>query len=322
MLMKIIVLDGYTTNPGDLSWKPLEDIGELTVYPRTKPEEVLDRIRDAQIVLTNKTFLDAKLIRACPNLRYIGVLATGYNVVDLSAAQERDLCVTNIPNYSTKAVAQMVFALLLEICNQVSAHSQSVYNGVWSQKPDFCYWEHPLLDLEGKTMGLVGFGQIGQTTAQIARAFGMKVLVYAPRRHIPLEGPDMKYGELEEVLAQSDVISLHCPLRPETAGLINRERIALMKREAILINTARGPLVVEADLRDALNEGRIYGAGLDVVSTEPIRPDNPLLKAKNCFITPHIAWASRESRLRLLNLAASNIQSYLSGKPQNRVYLA
>lgn len=320
--MKIVVLDGYTMNPGDLSWKPLEEIGELIVYPRSKPEEVQSRIRDAEIVLTNKTVLDAKIIKASPALRYIGVLATGYNVVDLAAAQERAICVTNIPDYSTGSVAQMVFALLLEICNHVGAHSQAVYSGTWSQKPDFCFWDHPILDLAGKTMGIIGYGLIGQSVARIARAFGMQVLIHAPRRHVTLEDTGMRYGELDEVLSEADVVSLHCPLRPETAGLIDRKHLDLMKRTAILINTARGPLVVEEDLRDALNEGRIYAAGLDVVSTEPIRPDNPLLYAKNCFITPHIAWASQESRRRLMTMAADNIQSFLEGKSQNRVYLA
>lgn len=321
-MMKIVVLDGYTMNPGDLSWKPLEEIGELIVHHRSKPEEVPSRIGDAEIVLTNKTVLDAKIIKASPALRYIGVLATGYNVVDLAAAQDRSICVTNIPDYSTQAVAQMVFALLLEICNQVGVHSQAVYRGEWSQKPDFCFWNHPLLELDGKTMGIIGYGQIGQAAARIARAFGMQVLIYAPRRHGALEEPGMRFGALEEVLSEADVISLHCPLRPETAGLIDQKRLAMMKRTAILINTARGPLIVEEDLRDALNEGRIYAAGLDVVSTEPIRPDNPLLYAKNCVITPHIAWASQESRRRLMTMAADNIRSFLAGAPKNRVYLA
>lgn len=316
--MKIVILDGYTENPGDLSWAGIEALGSLTVYDRTAEGEIVPRIGDAQAVLVNKVPLTAATLAACPGLKYIGVLATGYNVVDTAAAKQRGIVVTNIPSYGTRAVAQFVFALLLEICHHVGAHSRAVHMGQWAQSLDFSFWNYPLTELAGKTLGLVGFGRIGQSTAHIARAFGMRVLYHTPR---PKQGVEelAAYATLNELLEKSDVISLHCPLTPETKGMINSASIAKMKRGVILINTARGPLIEEADLAAALNSGRVYAAGLDVVSEEPIKPDNPLLAAKNCFITPHIAWAPLESRARLMETAVQNLRAFVNCKPQNVV---
>jgi glycerate dehydrogenase len=316
--MKIVVLDGYTLNPGDLSWEGLENFGELTVYDRTPEDKILERMKDAEAVYTNKTPISKSTIAACPNLKYIGVLATGYNVVDVEAAKERNIPVSNIPVYGTAAVAQMVFALLLEVCHHVAAHSDAVYAGDWTNNQDWCFWNYSLIELEGKTMGVIGFGRIGQNTAQIAVAFGMKVLAYD---EYPNDAGRAlgEYVSLDELLAKSDVIALHCPLFPSTQGMINKNNIAKMKDGVILINNSRGPLVVEQDLADALNSGKVYAAGLDVVSTEPIKADNPLLKAKNCIITPHISWAPKESRQRLMDLATDNLKSFLDGKPNNIV---
>ena len=311
--MKIVVLDGYTENPGDLSWGPLQELGELTVYDRTPPEAVLERIGDAEAIYTNKTVLSRELIQAMPSVRFIGVLATGYNVVDVQAARERGIVVCNIPTYGTDAVAQYVFALLLELCHRVAHHAQAVQEGRWTACPDFCFWDYPLIELSGKTMGIVGYGRIGQRTAQIARAFGMQVLAY---------DAFVQAGEcvpLDELLERSDVVSLHCPLFPETKHIIRGETIARMKDGAILINTSRGPLVDEAALREALTSGKLYGAAVDVVSTEPVQPDNPLLGLENCLITPHIAWAPRESRQRLMDIAVENLRCFLRGAPQNIV---
>lgn len=311
--MKIVVLDGYAENPGDLSWGPLQELGELTVYDRTPPEAVLERIGDAEAIYTNKTVLSRELIQAMPSVRFIGVLATGYNVVDVQAARERGIVVCNIPTYGTDAVAQYVFALLLELCHRVAHHAQAVQEGRWTACPDFCFWDYPLIELSGKTMGIVGYGRIGQRTAQIARAFGMQVLAYDAFVQAAECVP------LDELLERSDVVSLHCPLFPETKHIIRGETIARMKDGAILINTSRGPLVDEAALREALTSGKLYGAAVDVVSTEPVQPDNPLLGLENCLITPHIAWAPRESRQRLMDIAVENLRCFLRGAPQNVV---
>ncbi len=317
-MVKIVILDGHTLNPGDLGWSDFEAMGVLTVYDRTAEAGILSRIGDAEIVFTNKTPLTRETISSCPNLRYIGVLATGYNVVDVDAARAQGVLVSNIPAYGTGAVAQFTFALLLEICHRVGRHSDSVRAGRWSKSPDFCFWEIPLIELAGKTLGIVGFGRIGRATAQIARAFGMNVVAHS--RTETEEGRMLaEYVPLEALYARSDVISLHCPLTDETYGMINRDSIARMKDGVILINTGRGPLIVEQDLADALNAGKVYAAGLDVVSAEPIRADNPLLRAKNCLITPHIAWAPKETRRRLMAIAADNLRSFLNGAPDNIV---
>jgi len=318
--MKIVILDGYTENPGDLSWEGFEALGDLTVHDRTAPEDIASRIGDAEIVVVNKTPITRETLETCPNIKYIGVLATGYNVVDVDAAKEKGIAVSNIPTYGTTAVAQFVFALLLEICHHVGEHSQAVYNGDWTNNQDWCFWNHPLIELAGKTMGIIGFGRIGMNTAQIAKALGMNVIAYDEYPNKDAE----QYGEyvtLDALLAQSDVISLHCPLFPSTQGMINKDTIARMKDGVILINTSRGPLVVEQDLADALNSGKIYAAGVDVVSTEPIQKDNPLLNAKNCLITPHIAWAPKESRARLMDIAVNNLKEFLGGTPVNIVNL-
>lgn len=316
--MKIVILDGYTENPGDLSWEGFAALGELTVYERTAAADIVPRIGDAEIVYTNKTPITAETLAACPNLRYIGLLATGYNVVDVAAAKARGVAVTNIPTYGTAAVAQFAIAMLLEICHHVAHHSDAVHAGRWTANPDWCFWDYPLIELDGKTMGIIGFGRIGQATGRIARALGMRVLAYDSR---PSDAGRAiaEYVPLDELLANSDVISLHCPLFPETEGIVNKANIARMKDGVILLNNSRGQLVVEQDLSDALNSGKVYAAGLDVVSTEPIRPDNPLLKAKNCFITPHISWAPRESRQRLMDIAVENLRAFLAGAPVNVV---
>lgn len=316
--MKIVVLDGYTENPGDLTWDALGALGELTVHDRTAPGDIVTRIGDAPAILVNKTPITRQTLEACPGLRYIGVLATGYNVVDTDAARARGVTVCNIPTYGTAAVAQFVFALLLELCHRVGDHGRSVQEGQWSACPDFCYWNTPLTELAGKTMGFVGFGRIGQSAAKIARAFGMEVLA-----HDAFESEAGRalgtYVPLDALLARSDVVSLHCPLLSETRGMINRESIAKMKDGAMLINTSRGPLIAEADLAQALNSGKLAGAGLDVLCDEPPRAGNPLLTTKNCMVTPHIAWAPRESRQRLMDIAVENLRQFLAGSPVNVV---
>lgn len=316
--MKIVVLDGYTENPGDLSWDGLRALGELTVYDRTRPEEAASRIQDAEIIVTNKVPVTRALLDQCTGIRYVSVLATGYNVVDLKAASERGIPVSNVPAYSTAAVGQFTIGMLLEICCQIGFHDRSVHNGDWAACPDFCYWKTPLIELAGKTMGIIGFGRIGRQTGAIARAMGMQVLATGSR---PCdEGRAIaEYVDLDTVLRQSDVISLHCPLFPETTGIINKNTIAKMKDGVIILNMARGPMIVEEDLAQALNSGKVYAAGMDVVSQEPIRADNPLLTAKNCFITPHIAWASRECRQRIMDITEQNIRSFLEGNVRNRV---
>jgi len=317
--MKIVVLDGYTLNPGDLSWAGFAGQGELAVYERTPADQILARIGDAEIILTNKTPLTAETLAKVPSVRYIGVLATGYNVVDVEAAGALGMTVTNIPTYGTTAVAQFTFALLLEICHHVGAHSTAVHQGDWTRSPDFCFWNHPLMELSGKTIGIIGYGRIGQETGKIAQAFGLRVLAFDSYRNPALECDTMKYADLETLYAESDIISLHCPLFESTKGMINRESLARMKDGVILLNTSRGPLIVEEDLREALESGKVSMAGLDVVSSEPIRADNPLLQAKNCILTPHIAWAPKESRARLMQIAVNNLKGFLAGVPVNVV---
>ena len=316
--MKIVILDGYTENPGDLSWEELSKLGELTVYDRTPAEEIVNRIGDAEIVITNKTPISRETMDACPNIRYIALLATGYNVVDVSAAKEKGIPVSNVPTYGTAAVGQFAIAMLLDICHHVAHHSDTVHAGKWNSCIDWCYWDYPLIELDGKTMGIIGFGRIGQTTGKIAKAMGMNILAYDSFQSE--SGKQIaEYVDLDTLLAQSDVISLHCPLFPETQGIINKDTIAKMKDGVILLNNSRGPLIVEQDVADALNCGKIYAAGLDVVSTEPIKNDNPLLTAKNCIITPHISWAPKESRQRIMDCTVSNVAAFLSGDPINVV---
>lgn len=319
--MKIVVLDGYTENPGDLSWGRLEELGEFIVYDRsslTDEDEAIARIGEAEIVITNKTPITKRVLDSCPSIRYIGVLATGYNVVDYVYAAKKGISVTNVPGYGTDTVAQFTFALLLEICHHVAHHSEAVHAGRWEQSPDFCFCDYPQIELAGKTMGIIGFGRIGQKVGTIAKAFGMKVLAHSPHEYESGKAIGT-YVNLDTLLAESDVISLHCPLFPETEGIINQATIAKMKDGVILLNNGRGPLVVEQDLADALNSGKIQAAAVDVVSAEPIKGDNPLLTAKNCFITPHIAWATKEARQRIMDCAVNNVKAFLSGVPENVV---
>ena len=317
-MMKIVVLDGFTLNPGDLSWSGLEALGSVTVYDRTPKEEIVSRIGDADAILTNKTPISAETLAACPKVKYIGVLATGYNVVDTSAAKERGIPVCNIPTYGTAAVGQFAIAMLLEICHHVAHHSDAVHEGRWSSNVDWCFWDYPLIELEGKTMGIIGFGRIGQRTGEIAKALGMRVLAFDAYQS-DAGRAIASYVDLDTLLRESDVISLHCPLFPETKGIVNKASIAKMKDGVILLNNSRGPLIVEQDLADALNSGKVFAAGLDVVSEEPIRENNPLLTAKNCIITPHISWAPKESRQRLMDAAVSNLAAWSTGKAQNVV---
>lgn len=318
--MKIVVLDGYTENPGDLSWEALESLGEVTIYDRTLDHsQIISRIGNAEIVYTNKTPIEEEVFKACTNLKYIGVLATGYNVVDIDAANQKGVIVTNVPTYGTDAVAQHTIALLLELCHHVGDHFASVKCGDWTKCIDWCFWNYQLVELAGKTMGIIGLGNIGKRTAEIARAFGMNVLAYSHRKRSDSEEKVYNFVEMEELLEKSDVISLHCPLSLETQGLINRNTIAKMKKGVLLINTSRGGLIIEQDLRAALESGKVGGAAVDVVSIEPIQKDNPLLNAPNMIITPHIAWASKEARQRLLDITIENLQAYLRGKPINVV---
>lgn len=321
--MKIVILDGYSLNPGDLDWSVFSDMGETVVYDRTPVDdekEIMRRIGDSEIILTNKTPISRAILERCPAVRYVGLLSTGYNVVDVEAARERGIPVCNVPGYGTASVAQMTIALLLEICHRVGHHNQAVHAGRWSESVDYCFWDGTLIEAAGKTMGIVGFGSIGQAVGRIAEALGMTVIASGPHPWGEGERP-VPYVPLEELLGRSDVVSLHCPLFPETRGLINRETIAKMKDGAILLNTGRGPLLVEQDVADALNSGKLYAAGVDVAETEPIPAASPLLTAKNCVITPHIAWAPLEARRRLMDIAAGNLRSFLSGKPVNAVNL-
>lgn len=319
--MKIVVLDGYTLNPGDLNWKGLEQYGTCTIHDRVDhaPASVIAAIGDAEVIFTNKTPLPKAVLEKVPNVKYIGVLATGYNVVDVAAASARGIAVTNIPTYGTTAVGQFAIAMLLEMCHHVWDHSEAVKQGKWTSCPDFCFWNYPLIELAGKTMGIIGYGRIGQATARIAEALGMNVLVHDEYVNPALETATCKYVSLDELFARSDAISLHCPLFDSTKGIINKNSIAKMKTGVMIINTSRGPLVVEEDLAEALNSGKVAGAAVDVVSKEPISMDNPLLKAKNCIVTPHIAWAPKESRSRLMNTAVENLGAFLKGSPVNLV---
>ena len=322
--MKIVVLDGYTLNPGDITWEGFEKLGELTVYDRTSYDRsndgrIIARAKDAEAVIVNKTPMPQEVIGQLPKLRYIGVLATGYNVVDVAYAREKGIAVTNIPTYGTASVGQMAIALLLEMCSHVWAHSESVKRGEWAANADWCYWKYPLIELQDKTMGIIGYGRIGQTTGRIAQALGMKVLAYDSYRDPSLENETMRYTELDTLFRESDVIALHCPLLKSTQGIINRESIAKMKDGVLIVNNSRGPLIVEEDLAQALESGKMGGAALDVVSVEPIQEGNPLLKAKNCVLTPHISWAPKESRQRLMAIAVDNLSKFMEGKPVNVV---
>ncbi len=317
--MKIVVLDGYTLNPGDLDWSDLNALGEVTIYDRTPAELIVERARGAEIVLTNKTVLGEVQIAMLPDLKYIGVLATGYNVVDINAAKEKGIIVTNIPTYGTRSVAQMVFALILEFCQHVQKHSDAVVSGDWSSSIDFCFWNYPLIELADKTIGIIGFGRIGQQVADIAQAFGMQVIGYDQYKSDQTSRKNFRWAEFDELLASADFISLHCPLFPETKDFINKTTIAKMKKTAFLINTSRGPLIQEEDLANALNTGIIAGAGLDVLSVEPPKDHNPLIGAKNCFVLPHISWATKEARARLMEIAVDNIEHYIKGTSVNIV---
>ncbi len=316
--MKIVVLDGHTVNPGDLSWDSLKSLGDCTIYERTSPEQVLERAKEAEVILTNKVVITAEHIAALPQLKYIGVLATGYNIIDLGAAKEYSIIVTNIPAYSTPSVGQMVFAHILNITQQVQHYSDEVHNGRWTNSADFCFWDTPLIELLGKKIGLIRLGQTGYNTARIALGFGMKVWAYTTKSRLQLP-PEIKKMELDQIFRECDIVSLHCPLTEETKELVNAKRLAMMKPNAILINTGRGQLINEQDLADALNNKKIYAAGVDVLSTEPPKADNPLLTARNCFITPHIAWATTASRERLMGIMIANLKAFIAGKPENNV---
>ncbi len=316
--MRIVILDGYTANPGDLSWQGLEDIGEVTVYDRTKADETVARAADADIVLTNKVIISREIIAQLPRLKYIGVLATGYNVVDIEAAHERGITVTNVPAYSTESVAQMVFAHLLTVTNRTEHYAIENRNGRWTKNPDFCYWDFPHMELAGKTFGIVGLGNIGRRVAEIATAFGMHVKALTSKSADALPA-NIEKATLESILSTSDVLSLHCPLTVNTRHLINRETLRQMKPTAILINTGRGPLVDDQAIADALSEGRLAAFCADVLTEEPPKADNPLLKQPNAYITPHIAWASKEARVRLVQVATDNVRAFINGKPQNTV---
>lgn len=316
--MKIVILDGYTTNSGDLSWDSIKQLGDLTVYDRTSNDQIINRCQDAEAVLTNKVILTAEIISDLPKLKYIGVMATGYNVVDIDAARSRGIVVTNVPAYSTASVAQLVFAHLLNIASQVALHDSQVHEGKWVNSVDFCFYAAPLIELDGKQIGIVGLGQIGSAVARIAQAMGMKVAAYTSKSQEQL-GDGITTMSLEQLFATSDVVTLHCPLTPNTKYIVNAERLATMKPNAIIINTGRGPLVNEQDLAHALNNGTIAAAAVDVLSCEPPKADNPLLTAKNCHITPHIAWASQAARTRLIATLASNLQAFINGNPVNNV---
>ena len=317
--MKIVILDGYTLNPGDLSWEGLKKLGDLTIHDRTAPADVVSRCKDAEIVFTNKTPVNAAAQEQLPKLKYIGVLATGYNIVDVDAAKKLGIIVANVPGYGTSSVVQMTFALLLELTLHVQRHSDSVREGKWSRSLDFCFWDFPLVELAGKTIGIIGMGHIGGKVADVATAFDMKVIGNSRTRTDQSHRKNFRWAEIPDLLAASDVLSIHCPLFPETRGLINKANLALMKKTAFLLNTSRGPIVVDEDLADALNRDLIAGAGIDVLSTEPPPAGNPLFTAKNCIITPHISWATKEARARLMDIAVANLEAFLAGKPVNIV---
>jgi glycerate dehydrogenase len=317
--MKIVVLDGYTLNPGDLSWDNLKALGDVVIYDRTSPDRILERSNNAEILFTNKTPLTEEILNALPSLKYIGVLATGYNVVDIEAAKRRGIVVTNVPSYSTFSVAQLTFALLLELCLHVQQHSDSVLSGKWASSIDFSFRDFPLIELAGKTIGIIGFGSIGQSVADIAAAFGMKVISFSKTKTDQSHRKNFKWVTINELFQEADVVTVHCPLVPETKGLVSIAYLKKMKKSAFLLNTSRGPVVVENDLAYALNNDLIAGAGIDVLSLEPPAADNPLLKAKNCIITPHIAWATKEARIRLMDIAVNNLTRFLGDTPVNVV---
>lgn len=317
--MKITILDGYPLNPGDLSWQYLEKYGDITVYERTAPAEIAERAAGATVVLTNKVPLGAEVLKQLPDLKYIGVLATGYNIIDIAYAKQRGIVVTNVPGYSTQSVAQLTFALLLELCHHVQRHSDRVKEGKWSQSPDFSFWDYPLIELAGKTMGIIGFGDIGRQVADIATAFGMHVVAQSRTETDQSHRRNFRWVKLDELLELSDVVSLHCPLTPQTQGLINTNTLAKMKTSAFLLNTSRGPLVEEESLAAALDAGELAGAGVDVLAVEPPHAGNPLFTAKNCLVTPHIAWATKEARTRLMGTVEENLEAYMAGQPINVV---
>lgn len=316
--MKIVVLDGYAMNPGDLTWEGLQELGDVVIYDRSTETEIIERAKGAEIVLTNKVSVPAHIMEALPELKYIGVMATGYNIIDMDFAKKRNIVVTNVPGYSTPSVVQLTFSLLLELCYHTQHHSDAVMQGKWSASPDFSFWDYPLTELAGKTLGIIGFGSIGQKVADVGAAFGMDILAYSRTQTDQSHRKNFKWvAQQEELLTQADVVSLHCPLTPQTENLINAESLSLMKPSAILINTSRGGLIDAQALADALNQGRISAAGIDVLAVEPPPVDTPLFKAKNCLITPHIAWATKESRLRLMDVVVGNIKSFLTGQSVN-----
>lgn len=317
--MKIVVLDGYTLNPGDLSWDALKALGDVEIYERSNPAEVLERATGADILLTNKTPLGKDILEQLPVVKFISLLATGYNVVDVQFAKQKGIVVSNVPGYGTASVVQMTFALLLEFCLHVQRHSDAVAAGRWSSSKDFCFWDYPLVELQDKTLGIIGFGDIGKKVADVASAFGMQIVANSRTQSDQGHRKNFKWVTLDELLRQADVVSIHSPLTPETTGLINKQTLQLMKPSAFLINTSRGPIIVDQDLADALFNGTIAGAGIDVLSAEPPTADNPLLKAKNCIITPHISWATKEARARLLDIAVNNVKAFLEGKAVNVV---
>lgn len=317
--MNIVVLDGYALNPGDLSWHSLEQLGTLSVYDRTPADKVVERAIHADIILTNKTPLTQEQIHQLPNLKHIAVIATGYNIVDIEAAKQKGITVSNIPGYSTPSVVQFTFALLLELCLHIQRHSDAAKEGKWARSLDFSFRDYPLVELSGKTMGIIGFGSIGQSAADVATAFGMNIIGNSRRQTDQSNRKNFKWASIADLLKESDVVSIHCPLTPETKGLINAESLKTMKKSAFLINTARGPIIVDQDLADALNQGIIAGAGIDVLSVEPPEANNPLFRAKNCLVTPHIAWASFEARSRLMGILENNIRSFINGEPVNIV---
>ena len=317
--MKIVILDGYTLNPGDLSWDEFRKIGEVEIYDRTPVDKILERSEGAEIIFTNKTPLSEETLDELPLLKFIGVLATGYNVIDIVAAKQKGITVSNVPGYGTASVVQMTFALLLELCQHVQRHSDAVMKGKWQRSADWCFWDYPLVELSGKTMGIIGFGKIGQQVADVAAAFGMNIIGTARQQSDQSQRKNFKWKDVPQLLEESDVVSIHCPLFPETTGLINRDTLQLMKKSAFLLNTSRGPIIVEDDLAHALNNDLIAGAGIDVLTVEPPTRNNPLFKAKNCIITPHIAWATKEARSRLMESAVENVTAFIAGKPMNVV---
>ncbi|UKM65013.1 D-2-hydroxyacid dehydrogenase [Flavobacteriaceae bacterium GSB9] len=319
--MRIVVLDGYTLNPGDLNWNGLKQFGNVTIFDRTPyiDSAIIENIGDAEIIFTNKTPINRAVIESAPNLKYIGVLATGFNIIDVAFAKKNNIIVTNVPDYSSTAVAQFTLALLLELCHHVGNHNQAVKKGDWIASKDFSFWNHPLIELSGKTLGLIGFGKIGKATAKIAQAFGLNIKVYNRTVYSEFENEHLEFVTLEELLKTSDIFSLHCPLTPETEGVINKDNIVKMKDGAMLINTSRGPLINEEDLANALNSGKLSAAAVDVISKEPMEANNPLLKAKNCIITPHIAWAPKEARMRLMQTTVGNLEAFINGNPKNVV---